>query len=114
MEILIGVSSNGPGFFVQCGLPDWETKRVFNVDERLAVLERDWILVVRIVILGGMAIESIRWCCHPFPQYITYFLRFQGLLGSLFVIVAELAAVALAHARTCGGGAYSRASRVGP
>jgi hypothetical protein len=113
---LIGVSSNGPGLFVQCGLPDRETKRVFNVDERLAVLERDWILIVRIVLLDGMAIGSIRRRCRPFPQYIAYFLRFQGLLGILFVIVAELAAVtfALPHARTCGGGAYSRASRVGP
>ena len=80
VESLVGVSSNGPGFFVQCGLPDWETKRVFNVDERLAVLERDWILVVRIALLDGMAIRSIHRCCRPFPQYIAYFLRSQGLL----------------------------------
>ena len=67
---------------------------MFNVDERLAVLERDWIFVVRIVLFGGMAIGPTRRRCHPFPPYIAYFLRFQDLLGSLFVFVAELTAVA--------------------
>jgi hypothetical protein len=51
---LISISSDGPGLFVQGGLPDRKTERVFDVDERLAFLERDWILVV-LILVGGVA-----------------------------------------------------------
>jgi hypothetical protein len=60
---------------------------MLDVDERLAVLERDWILVI--LILVGMVRRLI---CrrHPFPARIVALLRFQSpLLRVLFIILAE-------------------------
>jgi hypothetical protein len=111
MKSLIGISSDGAGLFVQCGLPDWETERVFNVDERLAVLECDRVFIL-CVVFGGMAILVCR-SCYSFPAHIVYLLRSQSLLlGGIFVILGERSAVAVPSARTChGGGAYSQAPR---
>jgi len=88
---------------------------MFDVDERLAVLERDWILV-RVFIFGCVVRGPIGPCGCPLCTRVITLLRFQALLLDIFFIIfAEKTAVAVPYTRACnGGGAYSETSRAGP
>jgi hypothetical protein len=89
MKGLIGVSSDRAGLFVQCGLPDGETEWVLDVDERLAVLERDWVFILRILV-GGVDRGAICDRCGPLASYIVALLGPQRrLLWILFIFLAE-------------------------
>jgi hypothetical protein len=46
VEGLVGIARNGATLFVECGLPDGETKGMLDVDEGLAVAEGDWVVLV--------------------------------------------------------------------